>query len=156
MVKQDLTPLAVRAWREQIAWRLPTTGLEHARHALQIGTHDIMQGITVGPLWGGGPATEAPKCACLLGYVLWKAFNLKTNKEVMDAWLRLRDLVCKSSGGYDWTSFSSWFDAYGRDYVWAKLVLLVDEELRRRRDEGDVSGDELWADYLKPHSGVRS
>jgi hypothetical protein len=80
MTTLDLSSVEV-SWHALLS-QLPTCGLTALRDALACDSSELVQGCTVEPLPVGDAFDSPPAAACALGYGAWKAWHLRTAREV--------------------------------------------------------------------------
>ncbi len=123
------------AWHALLT-QLPTSGLAALRDALACDSAELVQGATVQPHPSGEGGYSPPTAACGVGYGVWKAWNLRTAREV-DYEFELLMVRAQYAAGVEngCVEALEWFDTAPRAEAFA-LVLRVAVLVLGERERG--------------------
>jgi hypothetical protein len=126
-----------KVWREGVAPRLSTPGLEALRQALVSDDARLLRGATTTPPPLQCVQDWPVEAACVLGYCGWQGDGLETVAEVEEFFARLcfeTDKALGEPAACRW--FLNWFDETPRTEMRALLLPEVKRALAERRGHG--------------------
>jgi hypothetical protein len=126
------------SWQALLS-QLPTCGLTALRDALACDSSELVQGCTVEPLPVGDAFDSPAVAACALGYGAWKAWHLRTAREVDREFGNLVVRAQMAAGGQVvFLDALDFFDSSPRDVAVA-LVLKVAVAALAQRAQAEVA-----------------